>query len=70
MFICQVLFKKIFFKTINNPLKYTLLQDKCQQYFNCQMPTILQMVAINGRIVRRKILILRRKYGKLHYISH
>lgn len=43
------------------------------------MPTILQLsthqhsqnlVAINGRIVRRKILILRRKYGKLHYISY
>lgn len=69
MFICQVLFKKIFFKTINNPLKYTLLQDKCQQYFNCHLTiyiiTLQNLVAIKSWKVRRKILILRRKYDKL-----
>lgn len=38
----------------------------------CEQPHhyFIKFSAIKSQKVRRKILILRRKYGKLHYISY
>lgn len=66
--------QKLKIKILICPINYSFLYYMSYIYFIYHKLTLTitlqNLVAIKSWKVRRKILILRRKYGKLHYISY